>query len=168
MTTRGRTSYRINRGTCEWIMEGTTRSSLEGREPQDGLAGTSRKEQSIEFKDITDGTSNTIMFGEARIGDMSGDSRTGGYGIAAGMANGKAGYGTCEALIGADGKYTDPDNGGTFNVEQPVAAGLTLKKGILSFYHCITKRCSVLSQSRKLAEQSGKQLPSGRCQHDAC
>ena len=38
-------------------------------------------EQSIQFKDIADGTSNTIMFGEARIGDMSGDSRAGGYGI---------------------------------------------------------------------------------------
>ena len=40
------------------------------------------------MKDITDGTSNTISLGEARIGVGSGDSRQGGYGIVASAKGG--------------------------------------------------------------------------------
>ena len=121
-TTRGRTNYRINRGDMR--RESWTGACSERPPRGPGAAGwtgwnNSYSEQSIQFKDITDGTSNTIMFGEARIGDMSGDSRRGGYGTAASMGSGqgKVGYGTCEALIGADGKYTaaEPATGSMSN-----------------------------------------------------
>ena len=150
MTTRGRTSYRINRGDMR--RESWTSGCSEKPPRGPGAAGwtgwnNSYAEQSIQFKDITDGTSNTIMFGEARIGDMSGDSRTGGYGIAAGMANGKAGYGTCEALIGADGKYTAPDNGGTGNMSNaPGCRWADSEEGFTQFFtHAPPNaaRCSV-------------------------
>ena len=147
--TRGRTNYRINRGDMR-AESWTAWASAPPRGP--GAAGwtgwnATVQMQNIQFKDITDGTSNTIMFGEARIGDMSGDSRAGGYGIAAGMGGGKAGYGTCEALVGADGKFTAPDNGSTGNMSNaPGCRWADSEEGFTQFFtHAPpnSARCSV-------------------------
>ena len=109
--TKGRTNYRINRGDIR--MDNGGNNTKFPRAP--GYAGwtgwnASRKEQKVQFKNITDGTSNSIMFGEARIGDLSGDSRAGGWGVAS-MGNVNAAQATCDALIGAGGQYTTPNTG---------------------------------------------------------
>ena len=103
----GRTSYRINRGDMR--LHNDWRYPEFPRGP--GAAGwtgwnTTKKDQNITFKDITDGTSNTIMLGEVRIGDDSGDSRLGGWGLETGMGKVDARPADCEALIGAGGKYS--------------------------------------------------------------
>lgn len=103
----GRTSYRINRGDLR--IHNDWRYPEFPRGP--GAAGwtgwnASKKDQNITFKDITDGTSYTIMLGEVRIGDDSGDSRLGGWGLEAGMGKIDARPADCEALIGVGGKYS--------------------------------------------------------------
>ena len=103
-TTRGRTNYRINRGDIR-----LERWHSQVRGPGGpGIQSWNNKNEmkGVELKDITDGTSNTIMLGEARICDFSGDSRAGGYGITASMNGGLAGPAGCDAIIGADYKYT--------------------------------------------------------------
>ena len=105
--TRGRTSYRINRGDIRgdngWVFPEKPRGP--------GAAGWTKtdpegRQQTVKLKDITDGTSNTIMLGEVRIGDNSGDSRAGGWGLAASMRKVDAKPADCEALVGPDGKYS--------------------------------------------------------------
>lgn len=103
-TSRGRTNYRINRGDIRkerWHAQvrGPGSAGVQSWNNQNQMKG-------VELKDITDGTSNTIMLGEARICDMSGDSRAGGYGIDASMNGGMAGPAACAAIVGADGKYS--------------------------------------------------------------
>ena len=103
----GRTSYRINRGDMR--LHNDWRYPEFPRGP--GAAGwtgwnASKKDQNITFKDITDGTSNTIMLGEVRIGDDSGDSRGGGWGLLASMGKVDAVPGDCEALVGPGGQYS--------------------------------------------------------------
>ena len=103
----GRTSYRINRGDLR--VHNDWRYPEFPRGP--GAAGwtgwnASKKDQNISLKDITDGTSYTIMLGEARIGDNSGNSKAGGWGLLASMGKVNAVPADCEALIGAGGKYS--------------------------------------------------------------
>jgi len=103
-TTRGRTNYRINRGDIR-----LERWHAQVRGPGGpGIQSWNNKNEmkGVELKDITDGTSNTIMLGEARICDFTGDSRAGGYGITASMNGGLTGPAECDAIIGADYKYT--------------------------------------------------------------
>lgn len=103
-TTRGRNSYRFNRGD-------TRLERWDDIKRGPAVIGytdwnTTPREQSCQLKDITDGTSNTICFGEARIGDMTGNSRKGGYGVTGAVNNLTVGPAACQALIGADGRYS--------------------------------------------------------------
>lgn len=112
----GRTNYRINRGDIAMNNGG----SMPANPRAPGAAGwtgwssqsypNNTNPQNITFRNITDGTSNTIMLGEVRIGDNSGDSRQGGWGLLARAGNEAAKVAVapsaCEALIGADGRYT--------------------------------------------------------------
>ena len=103
-TSRGRTNYRINRGDMR-----KERWHAQVRGPGGpGIQSWNNKNEmkGVELKDIVDGTSNTILLGEARICDMSADSRAGGYGFDASMNGGMEGPAACAALIGADGKYS--------------------------------------------------------------
>jgi prepilin-type N-terminal cleavage/methylation domain-containing protein len=105
--TSGRTSYRINRGDIRGDNGGSYPENPRGP----GAAGWTKSDpegrrQTVKLKDITDGTSNTIMLGEVRIGDNSGDSRQGGWGLAASMRKVDAVPADCEALVGAGGKYS--------------------------------------------------------------
>ena len=86
------------------------------------------KMQNIQFKDIVDGTSNTIMFGEARIGDMSGDSRAGGWGVAAGMAGARQGQPPAK-LLSAPTVNTRLAKWVALRINLELV-GLTLKKGL--------------------------------------
>ena len=148
-TSRGRTSYRFNRGDMRIETWGAWPTAPPRGPGAAGWTGwnTSVKMQNIQFKDIVDGTSNTIMFGEARIGDMSGDPGAGGWGVAAGMAGGKAGPATCEALIGADGKYSPGEVGGASN--QPGTRWADSEEGFTSFFtHAApnSARCAVAQE----------------------
>lgn len=148
-TSLGRSSYRFNRGDMRietWDHWPTAAPRGPGAAGWTGWT-PSVKMQNIEFKDITDGTSNTIMFGEARIADKSGDSRAGGWGVAAGMAGGKAGPAICEALIGADGKYSAAEVGGPFS--QPGTRWADSEEGFTSFFtHAApnSARCAVKAE----------------------
>ena len=83
------------------------------------------------MKDITDGTSNTISLGEARISIASGDSRGGGYGVGAGSNGGNAAPSVCAALVGTDGKYTSS----TTNASQaPGVRWADSEEGFTSFF----------------------------------
>ena len=141
---RGRTNYRLSRGDIR-----LERWHGQRRGPgAPGIDSWNNKNimKGVEIKDITDGTSNTIMLGEARIGDMSGDSRIGGYGTAAGMNGGLEGSALCEALIGADGKFTAPeDSKGNQNNAPGCRWGDSEEGFTLFFTHAApnSARCSV-------------------------
>ncbi len=106
--TRGRTSYRINRGDIRGDNGGSYPRNPRGPGYAGWTGGSDPEanQQTVKLKDITDGTSNTIMLGEVRIGDNSGDSRAGGWGLAASMRKVDAKPADCEALVGPDGKYS--------------------------------------------------------------
>ena len=61
--------------------------------------------QYLRMKDITDGTSKTIMLGEVRIGDTSNDSRQGALGNKNPVGSGTP-PSDCNALIQSDGTYS--------------------------------------------------------------
>ena len=105
--TSGRTSYRINRGDIRGDNGGSFPNSPRGPGYAGWTGGSDPEanQQTVKIKDITDGTSKTIMLGEVRIGDNSGDSRAGGWGLAASMRKVDAVPADCEALVGNDGKY---------------------------------------------------------------
>ena len=115
--TPGRSSYRICRGDKRLEANETRKRGVgvTGYKRKVGTGGIGNAQikdltqitpQSVKMKDISDGTSNTISLGEARISIASGDSRGGGYGIGAGSNGGNAAPSVCAALVGTDGKYT--------------------------------------------------------------
>jgi prepilin-type N-terminal cleavage/methylation domain-containing protein/prepilin-type processing-associated H-X9-DG protein len=102
----GRTSYHINRG--DLILLGYDWAQRRGP----GVTGVSSgwgtpnpSYQYLRMKDITDGTSKTIMLGEVRIGDASNDSRQGALGNK-NPVNIDTPPSDCNALIQSDGTYS--------------------------------------------------------------
>ena len=151
-TTRGRNSYRFNRGDTrlERWQEFKRGPAVTGYTNWPDTNNPTRvpKIQYLRIKDITDGTSNTICLGEARIGDMSGDSRWGGFGIDGAMSDYTVGPATCAALIGADGRYSSS----TTSLGQSV--GVRWADSEEGYSHFFTHaapnyaRCGVANESR--------------------
>jgi len=133
--TRGRTSYRINRGDIRGDNGGSYPRNPRGPGYAGWTSGSDPEanQQTVKIKNITDGTSNTIMLGEVRIGDNSGDSRQGGWGLAASMSKVDAVPADCEALVGADGKYSATATNPTPN-QTPGTRWADGEEGYTQFY----------------------------------
>ncbi len=140
--TPGRTSYRICRGDKRLEANEARKRGVgvTGYKRKVGLGGIGNAQiedltlivpQSVKMKDITDGTSNTISLGEARISIKSGDSRGGGYGIGAGSNGGNAAPSVCAALVGTDGKYTSYTTNGS---QAPGVRWADSEEGFTSFF----------------------------------
>ena len=107
----GRTSYHINRGDLIIGFDWATRRGPGVTGVSGGWGTASPSYQYLRMKDITDGTSKTIMLGEVRIGDTSDDSRQGALGNTYVDINTPPS--DCNALIQSGGAYSSAwSNGG--------------------------------------------------------
>jgi prepilin-type N-terminal cleavage/methylation domain-containing protein len=96
--TRGRTNYRMCRGdiVSAWHWNHRRGAAVNGQ-------GTSNRP--LKMAEITDGTSNTIMFGEAQIGRYGGGVTSGGFGNRSGLGSGSA-PSACGTLVDSSGNYS--------------------------------------------------------------
>ncbi len=101
----GRTSYHINRGDYFLAYDWAARRGPGVTGVSGGWTSANPAYQYLRMKDITDGTSKTIMLGEVRIGDASNDSRQGALGNK-NPVNIDTPPSDCNALIQSDGTYS--------------------------------------------------------------
>ena len=101
----GRTSYHINRGDYFLAYDWAARRGPGVTGVSGGWGTANPSYQYLRMKDITDGTSKTIMLGEVRIGDTSNDSRQGALGNKNPVGSDTP-PSDCNALIQSDGTYS--------------------------------------------------------------
>ncbi len=101
----GRTSYHINRGDYFLAHDWAARRGPGVTGVSGGWGTANPSYQYLRMKDITDGTSKTIMLGEVRIGDTSNDSRQGALGNKNPVGSNTP-PSDCNALIQSDGTYS--------------------------------------------------------------
>jgi prepilin-type N-terminal cleavage/methylation domain-containing protein len=95
---RGHTNYRMCRGdiVSAWHWNHRRGAAVNGW-------GTGNRP--LKMSEITDGTSQTIMFGEAQIGRYGNGVATGGFGIRSGLGSGSA-PSACGTLVDSSGNYS--------------------------------------------------------------
>jgi len=95
---RGHTNYRICRGdlVSGWYW---------GHRRGVGISAEGASNRPLKMSEITDGTSRTIMFGEAQIGTYSKAVTQGGVGVRSGLWDGSA-PSSCASLVDSSGNYT--------------------------------------------------------------
>ena len=101
----GRTSYHINRGDYFLAYDWAARRGPGVTGVSGGWTSANPAYQYLRMKDITDGTSKTIMLGEVRIGDTSDDSRQGALGNKNPVGSDTP-PSDCNALIQSAGTYS--------------------------------------------------------------
>jgi prepilin-type N-terminal cleavage/methylation domain-containing protein len=95
---RGRTNYRMCRGDIVSAWNWNHRRGA-------GVNGQGTSNRPLRISEITDGTSNTIMFGEAQIGRYDKSVAAGGFGVRSGLGTGSA-PSACGTLVDASGSYS--------------------------------------------------------------
>lgn len=98
INTRGQTNYRMCRGDLVSAWHWNHRRGA-------AVNGWGASNRPLKMAEITDGTSNTIMFGEAQIGRYVNAAATGGFGIKSGVGSGSA-PSTCGTLVDSNGTYS--------------------------------------------------------------
>ena len=96
---RGLTSYHFCKGDIPMELNYIERRGVGVRGDNNGV------NQSVRIADIIDGTSNTIMLGEVKIGSQGTNVKQGAFGISSGHNAGTP-PSTCAALVNAQGNFT--------------------------------------------------------------
>jgi len=95
---RGQTNYRMCRGDIVSAWHWNHRRGA-------GVNGWGASNRPLKLSEITDGTSNTIMFGEAQIGRLNTGVASGGFGVRSGLGTGSA-PSACGTLVDSSGNYS--------------------------------------------------------------